>query len=234
MDDHFAQNRPTVLANRRFLEHRANLQGHSREFIFNYIYQTNLWGSGESASGVGSEDQATQRLQIEIPRLLRNLDAGILLDIPCGDFGWLSHADLSGVQYIGADIVSELVVQNSARFASGHNNRRFLKLDLTNDPLPAADVVLCRDCLVHLPFEDIWGALHNIKKSGSVRLLTTTFTELQKNEDIMTGDWRPLNLQKAPFHFPEPTAYIVEGCIEENGAFTDKSLGLWTINELPV
>ena len=33
----------------------------------------------------------------------------------------------------------------------GDDRHRFIRLDLTVDPLPGADLVLCRDCLVHLP-----------------------------------------------------------------------------------
>lgn len=43
----------------------------------------------------------------------------------------------------------------------------------------------------------------------------------------MTGDWRPLDFTKAPFHWPAPDELIVEGCTEGAGAFADKSLGLW-------
>src|SRR6266511_4866403 len=90
-----AAQRPPVLANERFQAHAANLIGHDTEEIFTYIYRTNLWGSPESGSGVGSELAATEVLRAEIPRLIRLYEVGSLLDLPCGDFGWLSHADRS-------------------------------------------------------------------------------------------------------------------------------------------
>ena len=58
-----------------------------------------------------------------------------------------------GRSVIGADVVPELVAANQARHASPR--RAFLRLDLTRDALPAADAVLCRDCLVHFSFAGV-------------------------------------------------------------------------------
>ncbi len=194
---------------------------------FTYIFRSRLWSSS-SVSGPGSESVQTQQLRDQLPDVLDRFGVRTLLDLPCGDFGWLSAVDLDLKRYIGADIVTELVEMNAERFRDDPM-REFRVLDLTGDPLPKADLVLCRDCLVHLSFADIERALRNLRRSGSRYLLTTTFTELGTNIDIATGDWRPLNLCREPFGFPEPLAVLVEGCTEENGAYADKSLGLWEI-----
>jgi hypothetical protein len=49
----------------------------------------------------------------------------------------------------------------------------------------------------------------------------------------VTGDWRPINLERAPFNWPAPVELIVEECTESGGVFADKSLGLWRIDALP-
>jgi hypothetical protein len=225
--------RPPALAHRRFQEHAAALSGRSLAEVFAFIYETNLWGSSTSSSGVGSEDEATNHLRRELPALLRRFGAKVFLDTPCGDFGWLSQTDLGVNEYIGADIVNDLVTRNAALYAAPGSRRQFLQCDLTSDPLPRADIVLCRDCLVHLPFAAIFQAFDNFKKSGSRYLLTTTFTELAVNTDGAVGDWRALNLEKPPFRLPPPLACIVEGCTEEGGAYADKALALWEIAALP-
>lgn len=230
-EDRFGRGRPPVLANLRYADHADQLTTMSTPEVFDFIYRTNLWGSDESASGVGSQLDATATLRAEIPRLLRQVDARTLLDLPCGDFGWLQHADLDVDSYIGADIVPDLVARNTREY--GTDRRRFVTLDLTRDPLPAADVVLCRDCLVHLPYAEIFTAFANLARSGATYLLTTTFPDLEANTDIPLGDWRPLNLRQAPFFLPEPTAVIVEDCDEEGGAYADKALGLWPVAVLP-
>lgn len=207
------------------------LRGLGLEDAFSRIYSTNLWGGEESRSGLGSASAATRVLRAALPEVLRAVGARSLLDAPCGDFGWLSHVNLGAVEYIGADIVPTLVARNTERYAD--ERRRFVQLDLTRDPLPAADVILCRDCLVHLSFANVARALDNIRRSAAGYLLTTTFTDHDVNEDIEDGDWRILNLERAPFNLPPPMAVIVEDCVEGDGDYRDKSLGLWRVEELP-
>jgi hypothetical protein len=134
------------------------------------------------------------------------------------------------VEYTGGDLLNELVVENQRRF--GGPNRRFTPLDLTTSDLPGADILLCRDCLVHLSFAEIAQALGNIARSRIRYLLTTTFPSQSSNLDIVTGDWRPINLQSEPFGLPEPMELINEGCTEGKGVFADKSLGLWPVEQL--
>ncbi|WP_228000736.1 class I SAM-dependent methyltransferase [Nocardia australiensis] len=222
--------RPITLAQRNYRRDAEVLERMNPRERFTHIFRSNLWSSG-SVSGPGSELAQTRQLCAGLPELLSRFGVRTLLDLPCGDFGWLSGVDLGVERYIGADIVAELVEQNTQRYASA-GKREFRVLDLTADPLPEADAVLCRDCLVHLSFEDIGQALRNLRRSGSRYLLTTTFVELTANTDIPTGNWRPLNLRLAPFGFPEPLAILVEGCTEEDGAYADKALALWSISEL--
>ena len=63
-------------------------------------------------------------------------------------------------------------------------------------------------------------------------MLTTTFPDCDENIDIVTGDWRIINLERAPFNFPKPIKMINEKCTEGNGTYSDKSLGLWPIDQL--
>lgn len=193
---------------------------------FRQIHRTNHWGSAVSRSGPGSAGDQTAVLQAELPPLFRRLEIRSLLDLPCGDANWISTIDLPGVRYLGADIVPEVIERNRARFGA---SREFAVLDLTSDPLPAADLVLCRDCLVHLSFADIDRAIANLRRSQVTWLLTTTFPAQSRNDEIVTGDWRPLNLELPPFNFPEPDLLLNERCTEQDGKFADKSLGLWRI-----
>jgi SAM-dependent methyltransferase len=222
--------RPPAVAHVNFRAAADRLRGLGLRETFARIYDTNLWGGDESRSGLGSAADATRVLRTALPEVLRAVGATTLLDVPCGDFGWLSHVDLGVVRYTGADIVPALVARNTELFADAH--RQFVCLDLTRDALPTADVVLCRDCLVHLSFTNISRALDGIRRSGSSYLLTTTFTEHTNNEDIEDGDWRLLNLERAPFNLPPPMALIVEGCVEGGGAYGDKALGLWRVDEI--
>ena len=194
---------------------------------FSAIHRENTWGSDESISGAGSTRRETEAIRTELPRLIEQTGAKSLLDIPCGDFNWMKDVDLRLDSYFGAEIVDEIVRSNRRQFANDW--RQFATLDITKDPLPTADLILCRDCLVHFSFEDIFLALENIDRGNSKYLLTTTFPSIRTNRDILTGQWRPLNLQAPPLNFPEPIILINEQCPEK--AYTDKSLGLWRLGD---
>jgi hypothetical protein len=222
--------RPTVAAHLNFLTYRDELARLPPAERFEQIARQNLWGAA-SRSGLGSELAATEGFRERLPSFLARHGVRSLLDVPCGDFGWLSTVDL-GVVYTGADIVTSLVDENARRYGGPSSGRRFLALDLTQDPLPRADLVLCRDCLVHLSFDNITRALANIRTSGATYLLTTTFLEHEANTDIEDGDWRMLNLEYSPFNLPPPIDVLVEHCEEGEGAYDDKALGLWMVRHL--
>jgi len=223
--------RKLTVAERRFAEDAKALAELDLQKKFERIYETNLWADPESRSGVGSSLDSTRVVRAKLPQALRQLGARILLDVPCGDFTWMEHVDLNGVEYIGGDIVPSIVEQNNR--LHGTDTRRFVNLDLTRDRLPDADVLLCRDCLVHLSYANIRAVLANLARSNVGYLLTTSFPGRNDNYDVADGDWRALDLQAPPFSFPEPVLTIVEECDEEDGDYADKSLVAWRVADIP-
>jgi hypothetical protein len=206
------------------------LNSKSVEQVFTTIYTKNTWGGKDSVSGTGSDVYQTRVLIEQLPVLFSDLGVFKVLDIPCGDFHWMNSVDLSGVEYIGADIVNELVTGNSVQYSK--SGVCFQRLDLIKSDLPKVDLVFCRDCLVHLSFKDILSALKNICNSESEYLLTTTFVDREENRDIATGQWRVLNLELAPFFLSKPIRILKEDCPEADGAYLDKALGLWRIADI--
>lgn len=225
-------NRPAVLAHERFVADRDNFAGLDLAARFERIEKTNLWGAASSVSGLGSEDLATAAIRDALPPWLQRLGARSLLDAPCGDAGWIGRIKL-GLDYTGVDIVPSLIEANNQRVARGELMGRFLVADITRDALPQADVILCRDCLVHLSFDNIARAVANFRASGARFLLATTFPEWDANRDCEDGDWRALNMEKAPFNWPAPRGLINERCEEGGGGWRDKSLALWRLDGLP-
>jgi len=202
----------------------------SHEEIFRVIFRANTWKGRASASGTGSDLFQTRKIVKELPLLFNQLDITSLLDIPCGDFFWMRNVDLGEVQYIGADIVRDIINQNN-RYEG--RNITFQQLDLTLDSLPKVDLILCRDALVHFSFEDIFRALENMCRSGSRYILMTTFPARKNNLNVVTGQWRVLNFEIKPFGLPPPMHVITEGCTEgEEGEYEDKSLGLWKTTDI--
>jgi hypothetical protein len=220
----FAAARFPVLRRLSGLEHRLRVMGKPTAQVFEEIYDKTLWGNDDSVSGQGSSLAQTEAVRAALPGLLRELGCRSMLDIPCGDFHWMSTIDLD-IDYTGGDIVAALVAKDEEKFGSAR--RRFVRLDLTTDALPAVDLVLCRDCLPHLAVAQVKKALANLQRSGATYLLTTTFDGRTKNTDIPTGMFRPINLELPPFSLGKPVRVIDERC--PTPGFGDKRLALWRI-----
>jgi 2-polyprenyl-3-methyl-5-hydroxy-6-metoxy-1,4-benzoquinol methylase len=199
--------------------------------IFTDYYKNNSWSGKESVSGPGSDYEQTKFLIPELEIMLKYLNIKSMLDIPCGDFNWMKRIDLNKISYHGADIVEPLIKNNNNKYQK--QNITFSVLNLVNDKLPKVDLVMVRDCLVHLPTEDVFKALNNIKNSGSKYLLTTNFlwNHQEDNQDISVGQWRRINLQKTPYNFKYPERIIIEGNVQSNDR--DKTMSLWYIKDIP-
>ena len=196
--------------------------------IFTEIYHINKWGDEHSVSGPGSNLEQTEAIREILPLLLEELNCKSILDVPCGDFFWMKLVDLD-IQYIGGDIVAKLINKNRRQYAGA--KRKFVQMDIIHDRLPNVDLIFCRDCLVHFPLLQALRALKNIKRSGSTYILTTTFVERDRNEDVPFGAWRPINLQLPPFNFQPPIKLIDEKCPFDD--YKDKNLGLWKTTDIP-
>jgi SAM-dependent methyltransferase len=208
----------------------SNLEGK-----FSEVYLQNLFGGAESRSGRGSDSDQTLVLRMKLPSLFRKLEVSTVLDLPCGDFNWMRNVDLKGLSYTGADIVPGLVEKLTQKFAG--SGKSFIVLDPVRDELPTLfDAIFCRDLLVHLSTKEILAVLRHFKSSGSKYLLTTHFTGDRKYRDLKFFsrgiEWRPLNLTMDPFRFPNPIEILNERCTEGNGAFTDKSIAVWLLDEI--
>ncbi len=211
----------------------GRFKGKSMEAVFNDIYEQKIWhltSDQQSDSGPGSSLDQTREIIEQLPVILDHFEVKSILDIPCGDFNWMRNIDWTGRHYIGGDIVNVLIKKNQQLF--GSENINFTRIDLLGDVLPKTELIFCRDCLVHFSFEDIDKALENIHKSQAKYLMMTTFPVEPENTDIITGGWRPLNFQKKPFCFPHPEFLLNEHCTELDGLFSDKSLGVWSLDSI--
>lgn len=178
---------------------------------FDNIYQTNAWGDGESRSGSGSYAAFTKQIRKALPKLWKKYDIKTFLDAPCGDFNWMRLVDKTGIEYIGCDIVGSVVEDNIRQYSA--QNISFINLDITKDDLPKVNMILCKDCLQHLSYENAQKALDNFKRSGSKYLLVTSYPLTYKNWDIKDGEYRPLNLCIEPFNLGAPLEKIKEGAL---------------------
>jgi hypothetical protein len=210
---------PMVRRDERYAGHEYVDRGEA----FDTIYRQNRWGSGESRSGKGSTLHYTRPLRASLARCLDRLKVGVLLDAPCGDFNWMRHVELpSGARYVGGDIVAPLIEE--LREKSGDATHEFCRMDIVEEPLPHADLWLCRDVLFHLSNAEILKVLRNFCHSSIPHMLTTTYHFQKFNSDIKSGGFRFINLRLPPFVLPKPISVIEDFVAPEPPRY----LGLWS------
>ena len=204
----------------------------SRELrrVFTKIHDVSAWGDCESLSGPGSSRDRAASFLPSLLEVIAKLRVNTLLDAPCGDFNWAQPLADSVESYLGVDVVPDLIQTNSRDHASP--TRQFLCLDMVHDPLPSADLIFCRDGLVHLSTRNILTTLKNFQRTGAEYLMTTTFVGPRANEEIVDGHWRPLNLQSPPFSLPDPIGLVDEQCLHSGAGYADKRLGVWRLQDL--
>lgn len=173
---------------------------------FTTLFKSGRWVSVESASGPGSDrgSPSVVHAVAALETVTRDFSIRSIADVPCGDFNWMGLFldDHPGIDYVGYDIVEDLIAQNRAR----HPGRRFEVLDITRETPPAADLVFSKDLVNHLFERDVWAALGHMAASGSRYLMLTTNAGHPNNElELLTPrSSRHLDLAAAPYLLPPP------------------------------
>lgn len=202
----------------------------SLESRFTEIFQINYWSDSQSVSGPGSTLSYTENLRKELPALFSKYKIESLFDAPCGDFGWMKYVmEKTSVRYDGGDIVAPLVAQLNDKHKSPQIN--FLHIDLTKDKFPKVDLMICRDCLFHLSFADTKLVFQNFVDANIKYLLTTTHIVGRdfKNKDIISGDFREIDLCAAPYNLPQDTLERITDWIPP---FQPREMCLWSRDQV--
>ncbi len=202
-------------------------------------FESKSWaGRNVPRSGNGSTLEATAPLRRALPDIFERYKVKTFLDAPCGDWTWMQEMDLTGLSYIGGDISLEVVQSVQEKHAAP--GREFVHLDVTSDPLPRVDLMMCRDCLFHLKWWLRWAFFENFVRSETPYLLTTMhyvpINERLKNN----AGFKRFNPCVAPFNFSDPIETIEEtGEINLDPEFLQstegrdqRSLGIWSRDQV--
>lgn len=171
---------------------------------FTEIYKLNYWDHEESVSGSASTLFYTENLRKHLPELFNTFSIKSVFDAPCGDFNWMRYVIRDyPIGYIGGDIVLPLITSLNETYRSA--SIQFMHIDLTKHPFPSANLMICRDCLFHLSYEDTKAVLKNFVESNIDYLLTSTHINLNEfsNKNIKTGGFRHIDLFAEPYNFPK-------------------------------
>lgn len=222
--------RKTTYHIKRGIHERVLFKISSPESVFTGIYKSNYWENEESISGLGSTLQQTELLRSKFPELLKSFEIKSVFDAPCGDLNWMNLLIANNnFDYIGGDIVKEIVSNNTRKF--GNLNAKFIHFDITKDEFPNTDIWLCRHVLFHLSNKDIYLALENYSKSNIKYILTTNCITAPDhvNQDILTGNYRDLNLKMHPFNFPSTALWEIEDYVTPAPPMT---IALWKLEDI--
>lgn len=165
--------------------------------IFQKVYQEQRWDNG---SGPGSSPANTIEYRAFIERFIEANRIRRVTDLGCGDWQFSRLIDWSRVDYLGLDIVPEIIAENRNRFAMP--NVCFEEIRSTDD-LPGGDLLLSKEVFQHLPNQTVAKYLAAIRQKYRFALLTNGVgLGPRTNVDITPGEYRPVHLQDAPFNAP--------------------------------
>lgn len=183
-------------------------------------------GLPETRCGFGSKVESTAKVREWLPQLFKALQVYSVLDAPCGDFNWMAHVDLSGINYIGVDSESEMVqaaTEKSSEPGKAPSSKIIVCADLLGWPLPVpvCDLIICRDFLQHLPTVDAQHVTLAFMATGARYIAATCHSNSSNGDIVRRGDFRPLNLCRPPFNWPDPLHAVSDG--------DNRALGLWAL-----
>lgn len=162
---------------------------------FESIYDLKVWGRG---SGAGSVPRHCRPYRRYLERFLKERRIKSVVDVGCGDWQFSRLIDWRGIQYHGFDVAQSVVIENEARF--GASNISFTRMDAHDAILPDADLLIVKDVMQHWPDAAIFRFLPTIARYRYA-LITNGYTG-EAHKDIDVGDYRPLDLTRAPFSLP--------------------------------
>jgi SAM-dependent methyltransferase len=170
---------------------------------FEKIYDEATWGELGSigTSGSGSTLQATYIYRRFLAQFMADNKIQSVVDAGCGDWEFSHKIDWTGIDYKGYDIVAKVVEANKAKYAKA--NVQFFVGNIVEDDLPAADLLISKHVLQHLPNADVQRFLDKqVKKYKHVLLTNGVHAVLMtgSNRDIKPGDYRELDITRPPFN----------------------------------
>ncbi len=177
---------------------------HDTKAAFEKIYGGAVWGTnagGVGNSGTGSTLQSTYIYRRYLAQFFQDHDVKSVVDAGCGDWEFSQKIDWTGIDYKGFDIVAKVIEADKAQFTKP--NISFAVGNIVEDDLPAADVLISKHVLQHLPNSDIKKFLDKQLKKYKHVILTNGVHPMfltGQNEDIKPGEYRTIDLTREPFN----------------------------------
>lgn len=188
--------------------------------VFQKVYAEREWGHDNTDgfySGTGSDPIPASAYAENIRRYIEREGIRSIVDLGCGDYRVASLLVSDKVQYVGVDIVEEVIAANREHHVSP--NVRFECLDITRDPLPTGELCLIREVFQHLSNAEILSVLSKLRGFSHVIFSDAQLprSAIKKpNRDIAHGrdsrGWKysALFLDLPPFNVPTQLLFEIE------------------------
>ena len=168
--------------------------------VFDGIYSRGVWGrdaKGRGISGPGSTLLATAEYRLFLEEFIRLVGIQSVVDAGCGDCGFSYQIDWGAAKYSGFDVSAEAIEIAKTRY---YGENISLAVASLVEPLPPADLLLCKDALQHLPNQMIQQFITNNLCLGKYKWAIITNDKGQENKDIAPGGHHYLDLSLPPFN----------------------------------
>jgi SAM-dependent methyltransferase len=177
----------------------AAIQNDVAEEAFTKIYINGVW-DGPGSSGNGSRIENTGEYVAFLQNFMKQNDIHSVVDAGCGDWQFSQYIDWTGIDYKGFDVVKYILDLNKERYPG--QNIGFFHADIIDGDLPQADLLVCKDVLQHLSNDQITRFLKQLPKFKYCLITNDIYPQhtITQNEDIICGEYRPLDLTVPPFN----------------------------------
>lgn len=177
--------------------------------VFEKIYSSNSWkDSYGTSSGPGSAIECSYEYIIFLQNYVKQNRIISILDLGCGDFNLMRHFNFENVEYLGLDIVTNVIDYNKKYYSK--NNVKFNESNIiTFSTSNVYDLVILKEVLQHLSNDNIIKLLNNITYAKKILIVNDIAEE---NVDCINGGYRPINLNKHPFNLKCNTIFEYNSC----------------------
>ncbi|WP_439883028.1 class I SAM-dependent methyltransferase [Pontibacter sp. MBLB2868] len=194
--------------------------------VFTDIYINKIWGGNSESefySGSGSDDDYSKPYIDLISNFIKHNNISSVVDLGCGDFRvGRSLIEATDINYIGVDVVEELINFNTSNY--GSDKIVFKKLNIVHDSLPSGQLCLIRQVLQHLSNNDIKRVLRKLNNFDYVIVtehlpctqVVVPNIDLKNHAGIRLMNNSGVYLDKAPFNKKTIELLSVYPKLEEN------------------
>jgi 2-polyprenyl-3-methyl-5-hydroxy-6-metoxy-1,4-benzoquinol methylase len=170
---------------------------------FETIYFDNLWENEESVNGDGSTLMCSYEYLKFLQTFVEENNIKRILDLGCGDFNLMKHFNFKNIEYLGMDLIYELIEKNNVNYST--HNIKFIHTKIHDYKFEDnCDLIICKDVLQHWSNKNVFEFLKLIKNYKYCLLINDyenkKYNIKSLNSDIFDGEYTLTDLSINPYN----------------------------------